>query len=284
MAVNKDPFVYSRSKDGKPSVFRGVVQAGSTQAIKRGEICVFDKTAGYWIPQSAAADYVYPMAICKEEQLAADLARYIEFYSLAPNDVFEFELAAARSLALGDPFTVTASYSQILTYSATAFPVARCVDDGHYPETGTTIRNQSYARVSFSKHCSAWGRLITREGLPLTGMVLAATAAVTLYAHQTGLKLVNTGASGAVVHVLPQAAHAGVEYEALNTVAQDHGFAPGAAGAVYIEGAKQTDDKDVYTDAIGDSLKVIADGNGDWFGQAVITSAADQTGAIDIEG
>jgi hypothetical protein len=284
MAVNKDPFVRSKSKDGKAHVFRGPVQAGSTQAIKRGELCVYDKTASNWVPQSAAADFIYPMAIAKEEQKAADSARMIEFYSLHPDDEFEFAIDAARALALGDPFTVTASDSQTLTYSATAFPVARCTDDGHYPETGTTVRNRSYAVVSFSIHCSAWGRLLSGDGLPIQGMITPATAAMTLYTHQSGLKIANTGAAGAVIHVLPQSAPAGCEYEALNTVAQDHGFAPGAAGAAYVEGAKQTDDKDVWTDAIADTLKVTADGNGDWIGQAIIGSAADATGAIDVEG
>ena len=137
MAVNKEPFVRSRSKDGLPHVFRGVVQAGSTQAIKRGEIVCYGATTGYWTPVTLAAHYVYPLAIAKEEQKAADLERYIELYSLHPDDEFEFALDAARSLALGDTFILTASDSQSLTYSASAFPVARCVDDGHYPETGT---------------------------------------------------------------------------------------------------------------------------------------------------
>jgi len=284
MATNKDPFVWSHSKDGKPSIFRGPVQAGSSQAIKIGELCVYDKTASNWVPVSAVADFIYPLAISREEQKAADAARMLEFYSLAPDDVFEFAIDAARALALGDQFILTVSDSQTLTYSATAYPVCRNVDDGHYPETGTTIRNQSYARVVFDKHVSAWGRLITGLGLPINGMTIEKATALTLYAHMSGLKIINTGAQGAVVHVLPQSVPAGCEFEALNTVAQDHGFAPGAAGAVYIEGAKQSDDKDITTDAIGDSLKVVSDGNGDWFGQAVITSAADATGGIDVEG
>jgi len=48
-AVNKDPFVYSRSKNGLPDVFMGLVQAGSTKAIKVGEICNWDETTGYFV-------------------------------------------------------------------------------------------------------------------------------------------------------------------------------------------------------------------------------------------
>lgn len=282
-AVNKDPFCHSRNKDGKAHKFHGLVQAGSSQAIKCGELCCFDKTASNWVPVSAAGDFIYPLAISAEEQTAADLARFIEFYSLHPDDVFEFVLAAARALALGDAFTVTASDSQKLTYTATGFPICRSVDDGHYPETGTTIRNQSYVRVSFSKHASAWGRLIAGDGVPVAGMVLETDAAVTLRSHMSGLKLVNLGASGAVAHVLPQTRPAGTFFDAYAAVAQDHGFDPGAAGGIYIEGAKQADDKQVTVDAIGDSLRVTSDANGDWIGEATITSAADQTAGIDIE-
>ncbi len=162
-AVNKDPFRYSTSKDGKPDIFLGLVQAGSTQAIKVGEICNWDETTGYFVPIDAVADFRYPLVISKEEQKATGRAeltaiRYIEFYSLHPNDVFEFELAAARTLALGDPFTLTASNSQKLTYGAGAFAVAISVDFGNYPqEEDTTIRSQSFARVTFNPSVSYHG-------------------------------------------------------------------------------------------------------------------------------
>jgi len=286
MAVNKDPFIRSLSADGKAHVFRGLVQAGSTQAIKRGEICCFNKTAGYWEPVALEADFIYALAIAKEEQKAADGSRYIEFYSLHPNDQFEFEIDAARSLALGDRFVLTASYSQILTYSASKQPVARCVDDGHYPqEEDTTIRNRSYAIVSFMPYVSAWGLLISGEGLGHEKVVESA-AALTLYPEMSGLVICNTGASGALAHVLPTAgtAPAGTRFTAYATVAQDHGFSPGTGSAIYVEGSKQTDDKEVTVDAIGDALEVIATDDNDWVAIASISSAADATGAIDIEG
>jgi len=162
-AVNKDSFCYSRSKDGLPVVFKGLVQAGSTQAIKIGEICTWDETTGYFKPVDAVADHRYMLAIAKEEQKASGRgelvnARYIDFYALCPDDVFEFPLAAAQSLALGDPFTLTASDSQKLTAGAGAFAVAINVGDDHYPqEEDTTIRNQSYARVSFNPAVTWWG-------------------------------------------------------------------------------------------------------------------------------
>lgn len=280
-ATNKDQFVWSGRKDGLPHVFRGLVQAGSSQAIKIGEICCFNKTAGYWIPVSAVADFIYALAISKEEQKAADSARYMEFYSLHPEDVFEFPADAALALALGDGFTLTASDSQTLTYSATAYPVARNVGDGHYPETGTTIRNQSYVRVSFNIACSAWGLLISKEGLHRP-KVVNSTAVLTLYPEQSGLIITNLGAGDLAGHNLPQTPPVGTHYTAMALAAQDVGFDPGAGGGIYIENSKQTDNLNATVDAIGDSVKVTAIGDGDWFGQTSITSAADQTGGLDI--
>ena len=290
MAANKDPFCFSRSKDGKAHTFRGLVQAGGTQAIKIGEICCFNKTAGYWIPVSAVADFVYALAIAAEEQKASSLmgddvaARYIKFYSLHPDDVFEFQIAAARALALGDGFILTAADSQKLTYSAAGYPVAYNVHDGHYPESGTTIRNQSYAQVQFNPDVTAWGLMISKDRLFLDkpGKILNATANVTLYPEMSGLTLTNTGANDITGHVLPQTPPAGTRFKVFATAATDVGFEPGAGGGIYVEGAKQADGGAVTVDAIADSLEVIADGAGDWHSVAVINSAADQTGGIDV--
>ena len=291
MAVNKDPFVY-RKGGGLPTTFKGLVQAGSTQAIKMGEICCFNKTAGYWEPVALENDFIYALAIAKEEQKAAGrgeltASRYIDLYALDPLDVFEFEIAAARALALGDAFVLTAANSQKLTYSAVKCPVARNVDCGHYPqETDTTIRNQSYARVSFGLNVSAWGLLISGLGLTMGyTKVIETASALTLYAEMSGLEIINTGATGAVVHTLPvaDARPAGCRFRAFNTVAQDHGFEFGTGSAGYVEGAKQTDDKNITTDAIGDGLEVVATDDNDWAVYATVSSAADQTGAIDIE-
>jgi len=282
-AVNKDPFIRTKNKDGLPNLFMGKVQAGTTQAIKVGEICAYNKTAGYWVPVSAVADFIYALAIAKEEQKAADLARYITFYSLGPNDEFEFELAAARSLALGDNFILTASDSQKLTYSATAFPVCSAVDFGHYPEIGTTIPNQSYATVIFNPAVTHYGLISPGNSLG-TPKIVTSTAALTLYAEQSGLIISNLGASGATIHVLPQSCPAGTTFQAIVMAAQDNGFELGAAGAAFVEGAKQTDDKNVSVDDEGDAIRVIHDGNGDWFCECAISSTAEIMAVVDVEG
>lgn len=284
MAVNKDPFIRSRSKDGLPKVFRGLVRAGSTQAIKIGEICALNKTAGYFTPITVVNDFIYALAISREEQKSDDLERYIEFYALAPEDEFEFQIDAARALALGDTFLLTVSDSQKLTYSATGFPVARCVDDGHYPQkTDTTIRNRSYAVVSFNPACTYWGLVLLGSHWGVE-KVVASSAALTLYGEMSGLLIKNTGAGGAIQHLLPASAPAGTRFRVYNTVAQAHGFSPNSADSIWAKGADNANNKDVSVDAISDALEVIADGLGEWLGIAHEQGNETASAAVTVEG
>jgi hypothetical protein len=262
--VNKDPFVRTLNKDGLPSLFRGKVQAGTSQAIKVGEICAYNKTAGYWVPVALVNDFIYALAIAKEEQTAADLARFVEFYTLHPNDQFEFEIDAARALALGDTFILTVSNSQKLTYSVNYYPVARCVDDGHYPQKNdTTIRNRSYAVVSFSKAVSFWGLILSGEGWN-SEKVVDVAAAITLYSEMSGLVIYNTAMTGELLHVLPLNPPAGCIFTAYNTAAYAHGFDPPSDGGITGTGAKNGDGDKMTIDAIGDEIKVRSVGNKDW--------------------
>jgi len=276
-AVNKDPFVRSTRKDGLPSVFKGLVQAGATAAIKVGEICTFNETTGYFIPVNAVADHRYPLAIAKEEQKASGRAeltaiRFIEFYSLDPADQFEFPLAAAQALALGDPFTLTASDSQKLTAAAGAFAVAICVDDGHYPqeEDYTPIRSRSYAVVSFNPAASYWGyrmsqvvrggrRIITSSGafalaendMYNTLVLATTTSTITLPAVKPGMDTIIVSVAAAVITV-----------------------SPNASDKIRVKGAQLADDKDisnVTTAAAGDTVQLL-------------TESADGFIAISVEG
>lgn len=94
--------------------------------------------------------------------------------------------------------------------------------------------------------------------------VEAFTAADTLTKEESGKLVTNLGAAGAVELTLPQDAPAGCYFDVFVAVAQDLRLSPGAAGAIYI-GAKGTDNKWASADAIGESVRVVADGNGDWY-------------------
>jgi len=225
--INKDPFRYSKSKDGNPDIFKGLVQAGATQAIKIGEYCYFNGT--YWTPVTAVAHGRYMLAISKEEQKVAGRAeltaiRYIDFYSLHPADVFEVAINAARSLAVGDTFTLTASDSQKLTYGAGDYAVAINESCSHYPqEEDTTIRNQSVAFVTHNPQNTFWGlkrsldvrkgrRVISSAGnITLietdcyggTIVLITSTGTVTVPPVKSGMDFLVISTTAAAVHVDP---------------------------------------------------------------------------------
>lgn len=269
MALNKSPWMGNIGGASKPLIIMGKVQAGATQAIKRGEICTFNETAGYFIPANAVADGKYALAICNEEQKAEDLERYIEFIAIRSGDVFEFPLAAARAVAIGDTFTLTASDSQTLTYSATASPVAFAVGKGNYPETGTTIRTQSFAQVCFNPEVS----YLYRWSMPGLKRTVAFTDAATLDLSHNGAIITNKGATGTVALTAPASVPAGYHVYLMAAADQTLSFDPKPdTASVYVKGAAQTAGKLVSVTDIGDYLHLVFDGT-DWLCFSSISGA-----------
>jgi hypothetical protein len=95
----------------------------------------------------------------------------------------------------------------------------------------------------------------------------------TLTTAHSGTVHTNLGASGAVVATLPQSPPKGTEYKFVCMADQELRLEPGAAGGIYIKGAKQADDKYVSITDIGDFIHLVADGNGDWVAVASIGGA-----------
>lgn len=90
------------------------------------------------------------------------------------------------------------------------------------------------------------------------------TASDTLTKEESNSVHTNLGATAAVTLTLPQDAPIGCNFTFVVMAAYALRIDPGAAGAVYIGGAKQTDDKYVWADDEAESVELIADGNGDW--------------------
>ena len=263
MAVNKDPFVYSNRKDGKAHMFKGLVQAGSTQAIKRGEICTWNETTGYFIPIDAVADFRYPLAIAAEEQKASGrhelvAARYIKFYSLHPEDVFEFEIVTAAGVAVGDPYTLTATTTQKLTAAAGAFCVANVVGDSHYPqEEDTTIRNQSYARFSFNPCVSYWGfRFSKLAGGNGGRKVLTISSAETLLEGDMYNTLILI--TGGITVGLP-AVKPGMDAIFININGDTQHIDPNAADVIRLDGAQLTAGYAITQTTVGFSCQLLTE-------------------------
>lgn len=182
MATNKFPFVKNLN-GAEMLTFPGKVQAGSSATIKRGEICTYDETSGYFIPVNAVADCRYSLAIANEEQKADSLARYMEFIALRPEDVFEFILDAAAQIELGDGLELTASDSQKLTRDIDGNAVAFYVGKDNYPETGTTLLARSYGQVIFNPVHSYWMQRVLKNRLY---KVITTAASITLKVEDCG--------------------------------------------------------------------------------------------------
>ncbi len=99
------------------------------------------------------------------------------------------------------------------------------------------------------------------------------TANFTLTGAHSGTVHTNLGASGAVTATLPQSPPKGTLFKFVCMADQELRLEPGAAGGIYIKGAKQADDKYVSVTDIGDCVHLIADGNGDWVAVASISGA-----------
>ena len=181
-AVNKSPFLKNLS-NAPIILFPGKVQAGSTATIKRGELCTYDETSGYFTALDAVADMRYSLAIANEEQKAGDLERYMEFQALRPDDVFEFELDASVQIALGDGLEPTASNSQKLTRDIDGNAIAFSVAIDNYPESGTTMLYRSYGQVVFNPAFSYWMQRVMKNNLK---KVISTAASITLKIEDCG--------------------------------------------------------------------------------------------------
>lgn len=103
------------------------------------------------------------------------------------------------------------------------------------------------------------------------------TADDTLTVYESGKVVTNLGATGAVTLTLPQNATAGCWFIACVLAAQQLRIDPGAAGAFYFGGAKQTDDKYIWADDEAESMIFVSLGNGDWMAMALVGTWTVQT-------
>ena len=271
-AVNLYPWVRNLNGTDKPLILPGKVQAGSTAAIKRGEICTFNETSGYFIPANAVADSQYSLAIANEEQKSTDLERYMEFIMLRKEDVFEIALAAAAQVAVGTGYTLSASDSQKLTASTTAFQVARSVGRANYPESGTTLLSISKAEVVFNPEVSYFYKNVAFQQAPVV-RCLDKTAAYTIRLEDHGGVITNKGASGSVALTAPAAPFAGFTISLVVAAAQVLSFDPKPdTASIIIKGAVQAAGKYISMTDEGDFVQLVFDGT-DWLAISSLSGA-----------
>lgn len=173
---------------------------------------------------------------------------------------------SARVFTVGD-------FSHVLS-GATVADIGRAVYASD--DTTLTFDPEDNSFVGYAQDLVTAGEIILRLGVkgPVGVAAIAHHAAgFTLTAAQSGTVHTNLGASGAIVATLPQSPPKGTMYQFVCMADQELRLEPGAAGGVYVKGAKQADDKYVSVTDIGDFVHLIADGNGDWVAVASISGA-----------
>lgn len=174
MPTNKSPFVCNLiTGDTSPLIMPGLFQAGSTQAIKRGEILEFTgDTNSKWVPWDSDADITVGIAVAHEEIKSGDYAGYYGIIVPRPGDVFRFALDSANNPAMGtalyysDSQTVSESGSHIMGWVAPPvdhYPMQGHAADDASPDEGTTLRTVPSVNMTF-KISRSWWTLLNLDG------------------------------------------------------------------------------------------------------------------------
>lgn len=148
-----------------PLVVLGKFAAGSSQAIKKGELLeLTGNTNTEWVPldsdfdMSAAAGSGGKVAIAACEIKSGDLAGYYPIIVARPEDVFEFTLLSTDAQNPAAGTAVYYSSSETVTTTAGTNIVGNVCQFSHYPkqgfasdqasvDAGATLRNVSGGKV-----------------------------------------------------------------------------------------------------------------------------------------
>ena len=139
-----------------------------------------------------------------------------------------------------------------------------------------TFDPQSATPVGRVEGIEATGQIVVRietRDWPNAERIEHHAASFAPTAAQSGTTFTNRGAAAVITASLPQNAPAGTRFRFVCMADQALRIAPGAAGGIYIKGAKQADNKYAQIADIGDFIELIADGDGDWVATSSIGGA-----------
>lgn len=143
MATNQSRWVKNLFGATGPLLLPGLFGAGSTTAIKRGELLELTNTGNtIWVPMdsdydmSAAAGSGGKVMIANEEVKSGDLAGWRLAIAPRPGDVFRFELLSTDTQNPAIGTAVYWSSSEIVSTTAGTNIIGHIVGFGHYPIQG----------------------------------------------------------------------------------------------------------------------------------------------------
>jgi hypothetical protein len=111
---------------------------------------------------------------------------------------------------------------------------------------------------------ATWNAALEATDAIIHGVYEAHTAGDTLTEAESQSHHSNKGASGTVMLTLPSDATAGCIFHYDVMAAYEFRILP-VGGAVYINGAKQSDDKYITANAVNESVTLVSVGDNDWF-------------------
>ena len=164
MASNTARWVGNLYGAPEPLVMLGLFQAGSTQAIKKGQKLKI--SSSNFVPVTADYNSSGDLAIANEEIKAGDLAGYYEIIVPRPGDIFEFDLDTAAATAVGASLYHGASDPSQSWAASGSNVTGNAVGQEHYPQhqghasdgdsmdRGTSIRTATRVRCTIEKASS----------------------------------------------------------------------------------------------------------------------------------
>jgi len=170
MATNHVRWVGNINGATEPMTYKGLFQAGSTAAVKRGELLEFTGDSNTaWVPMDSDFEMDGNVAVAAEEIKAGDRAGYYNVYIPRPGDLWEYPLASAAATEYGSALYY--SSSEAVTTSGT-YVLGYAVGQEHYPDhqghladdaggdAGSTVRSTSYIRMTIRPEASLYSKLV----------------------------------------------------------------------------------------------------------------------------
>ena len=177
MATNQSRWRGNMFGANGPLIIPGKFQAGSTQAIKKGELLEFTgDTNSAWVPLDSDFDMRGNVAIAACEIKSGDREGYYPIIVPRPGDIFELSLATAAGTAQGtrmyysDSETVTATVGTNVLATAVGsqgYPMQGHTADDASGDAGYTIRTQGFVLVTISAAASVFSLLHRMNAIDL---------------------------------------------------------------------------------------------------------------------
>ena len=153
----------------QPMIWKGLFQAGSTEAIEAGDILEYDGTN--WTVLDADQSMAGTIAFANEDIDSGDLAGYYEIIIPRPGDIFKVAINTNSAVVWGDELYWVSENTVTVTTGSNV--LGQSVRSDHYPQfqnhlskgilgdNGTTIKipSEAFVHMTIDLGASYWAVL-----------------------------------------------------------------------------------------------------------------------------